>query len=68
MSGAVSRVGRFLDYDYDYEVDPTKNGRDFGCAKSLELAELREVTAAIVESSLRSFPGNLRLFAPCSQT
>ena len=31
-------------------------GLDFGCAKSLELAELREANAAIVESSLRWFP------------
>ena len=39
-----------------YEVDPTMTDLDFGCAKSLELAELREANAAIVESSLRWFP------------
>ena len=40
----------------------------FGCAKSLELAELCELTAAIVESSLRSFPRIRRQGAPCSET
>jgi hypothetical protein len=43
------------------------NGRDFGCAKSLELAELCEVTAAIVESSLRSCPRIRRSDAACSK-
>ena len=51
-----------------YEVHPTNNGLHFGRAKSLELSELCELTAAIVESSLRSFPGTRRLFASCAQS
>ena len=39
-----------------YEVDPSRFDRNFGCAKSLELAELRELNAAIAESSSRSCP------------
>ena len=42
-------------------------GLYFGCAKSLELAELREANAAIVESSLRWFPGISRSDETCSE-
>ena len=47
-------------------IDLTMNGRDFGCAKSLELAELCEVTA-IVDSSLRSCPRIRRCLDPPRQ-
>jgi hypothetical protein len=40
-------------WDTMYEVDLTRSGRHFGCAKSLELAEVRVPTAAILEGSLR---------------
>ena len=39
-----------------YEVDPSRFDRNFGRAKSRELAELRELNAAIAESSSRSCP------------
>ena len=41
------------DGDIVHRVGPTRPGRHFGCAKSLELAEVRVPTAAILEGSLR---------------
>ena len=49
-----------------YEVDPTMTALDFGRAKSLEPAELREANVAIVDSSLRCFPGTSRSVETCS--
>ena len=50
----------------NYEVDPTMTALDFGRAKSLEPAELREANVAIVDSSLRCFPGTSRSVETCS--
>ena len=61
-------MGNFygLIYSYLYEVDPTMTALDFGRAKSLEPAELREANVAIVDSSLRCFPGTSRSVETCS--
>ena len=61
-------LGTEILLDEAYEVGPTMTSLDFGCAKSREVTELREATAAIVESSLRWFPGISRSDETCSET